>query len=303
LRENAPGTLTSTKACPHYSIPMTTKRLAMILSIGLCAAVPAARAQTNTKPLMGSTAIEWDSIKATTNNYGSVRKFFDAPTATLNNLECHVTTLNPGMASHPPHHHPHEEVVIIREGTVEALIDGEWKRVGPGSVVFNACNITHDMRNVGDTPAVYHVFSWRSSLTPAMASHADTIEDLKVDASQAKDGILGPVAIDWNSVEVKTNDYRLSRKFFESRTATTDVLEFHATTVKPGEPPRPPVQHPEEEVIVVKEGTVEALVNGEWKTVGPGSVIFNAANTLHAIRNAGETPVTYFVLGWHTPAP
>ena len=98
-----------------------------------------------------------DSIKATTNEHGSVRSLFDAPTATLNRLECHVTTLNPGMAAHPPHHHSEEEVVIIREGTVEALINGEWIRVGPGSVVFNACNITHDVRNVGDVPAVYHV--------------------------------------------------------------------------------------------------------------------------------------------------
>ena len=275
----------------------------MILTTVLCAANPAARAQTNTKPVMGSIAIEGDSVKATTNEHGSARKFFDAPTATLNKLECHVTTLNPGMASHPPHHHPEEEIIIIREGTVEALIDGEWKRVGPGSVVFNACNITHNLRNVGDAPAVYHVFSWRSSLTPAMASHTDTIEDSKIDASQVQEGILGPAAIDWNSVEVKTNDYRLSRKFFESRTATTDTLEFHATTVKPGEPARPPVQHAEEEVIVVKEGTVDALVNGEWKTMGSGSVIFNAANSLHAIRNPGSTPVTYFVLGWHTPAP
>jgi quercetin dioxygenase-like cupin family protein len=207
------------------------------------------------------------------------------------------------MASHPPHHHPHEEIVIIHEGTVEALINGEWQRIGPGSVVFNACNVTHDMRNVGDIPAVYHVLEWNSSLTPAMTSHADTIEDSKINESQATNGIMGPAAIDWNSVVARTNDYRVSRKFFESRTATTDVLEFHATTVKPGEPNRPPVQHAEEEVIVVKDWTVDALVNGEWKTVGPGAVIFNAANSLHAIRNPGNTPVTYFVLGWHTPAP
>jgi quercetin dioxygenase-like cupin family protein len=280
----------------------TLKRLAMIMTTGLCAAALAARAQTETKPVLDSTVIDWNSVKATTNEHGSFRRFFDSPTATLNRLECHVTTLLPGLASHPPHHHPEEEIVIIREGTVEALINGEWKRVGPGSVIFNACNVTHDLRNVGGTPAVYHVFSWRSSLTPAMAKHTDTIEDSKIDASQVKEGILGPVAIDWNSVEVKTNGQRLSRKFFESQSATTDVLEVHATTVLPGDPERPPVQHPEEEIIVVKEGTVEALVNGEWKTADPGSVIFNASNSLHAVRNAGTTPATYFVFGWRTRA-
>ncbi len=278
-------------------------RLILIFAVTLCTAALPARAQTNTKPVMGSTVIDLSSVKAVTNAYGSVRKFFDGPTATLQRLECHVTTVNPGKASHLPHHHPEEEIVIIREGSVEALINGEWKHLGPGSVVFNACNITHDMRNAGDIPAVYHVFEWRSSLTPAMTSHSDAIEDSKIDESQATNGIMSPVAIDWNSVEPRINDQRVSRKFFEYKTATTDVLECHATTVMPGEPARPPVQHAEEEVIVVKDGTVDALVNGEWKSAGPGAVIFNAANSRHAIRNSGNTPATYFVLGWHTPAP
>ena len=47
-------------------------------------------------------------------------------------LELHVTTLNPGFASHPPHKHPNEELVILREGTVEALSGGVWKRAGAG---------------------------------------------------------------------------------------------------------------------------------------------------------------------------
>ena len=50
---------------------------------------------------------------------GVSRQFFRSPTATLDELECHVTTLNPGESSHPPHKHPDEELVIIKEGTVE----------------------------------------------------------------------------------------------------------------------------------------------------------------------------------------
>jgi len=161
---------------------ITTRRLTLILAAMLYAAGPAARAQTNTKPVMGSMAIELDSVKATTNAYGSARKFFDAPTATLKRLECHVTTLNPGAASHPPHQHPEEELVIIREGTVESLVNGEWKRVGPGSVIFNACNVVHALRNVGDTPAVYHVIMWRSTTTPKgvtrFADQPDTTTNL-----------------------------------------------------------------------------------------------------------------------------
>jgi quercetin dioxygenase-like cupin family protein len=118
------------------------------------------------KPVMGQSVFDWNSIEVKTNAHGSVRKFFDSPTATLENLECHVTTLKPGEAPHPPHHHPNEEMLILKEGTIEVLLNGEWKRIGPGSVYFAASNVEHGIRNVGDTPAVYHIINWRTAATP-----------------------------------------------------------------------------------------------------------------------------------------
>jgi quercetin dioxygenase-like cupin family protein len=81
---------------------------------------------------------------------------------TLDELGLHVTTLNPGQTSHAPHQHPNEELIIIREGTVETLSLGEWKRLGPGAIIFNASNDLHGIRNVGAGPATYHVINWRS---------------------------------------------------------------------------------------------------------------------------------------------
>jgi len=112
--------------------------------------------------VMGSAAFDWTQMPVHKTPIGESRKFFRAPTATLDELECHVTTLNPGELAHPPHQHPDEELLIIKEGTVEALVNGEWKRVGPGSVIFQASNQLHAIRNVGDTPATYHVIKWNS---------------------------------------------------------------------------------------------------------------------------------------------
>jgi XRE family transcriptional regulator, regulator of sulfur utilization len=118
-------------------------------------------AKTDTS-LMGSSIFDWNSIEVKPTKVGSTRKFFQGPTATLDELECHVTTLNPGETPHPPHKHPDEELIIVKEGTVESLVNGQIKRVGPGSVIFQASNQMHSIRNIGQTPATYHVIKWNS---------------------------------------------------------------------------------------------------------------------------------------------
>jgi mannose-6-phosphate isomerase-like protein (cupin superfamily) len=49
----------------------------------------------------------------------------------------------------------------VKEGTIEAYVGDKWVRVGPGSVIFNAANVDQSMRNPGDTPATYHVITFR----------------------------------------------------------------------------------------------------------------------------------------------
>lgn len=114
-----------------------------------------------------SAAYDWNTVSEKSTDVGSVRSFFNMPTSTLEQLEVHVTTLNPGMSPHPPHRHPNEEMIIIRQGTLEVLVNGEWKRVGPGSVVLFASNQLHGLRNVGSDKAIYHVINWKTAATPA----------------------------------------------------------------------------------------------------------------------------------------
>ncbi len=144
---------------------MITRRdlLVALIAIAGTAGVMAVADQT---PVMGSAVFDSNSIAVKPTEVGSVRSFFKARTATLDELEMHVTTLLPGKASHPPHRHPNEELIIVMQGTVETLSNGEWKRVGPGSVIFNASNQLHGMRNVGAGEAIYHVINWRTAATP-----------------------------------------------------------------------------------------------------------------------------------------
>ncbi len=139
----------------------------------LMAALPAlavmgtAFATAENKPVMGSRVFDLDSFPAKKTSFGMVRSLCSSPTATLENLEMHVTTLNPGQQPHKPHRHPNEELIIIAQGTVKTLSNGKWKRVGPGGVIFNASNHLHGLENIGKEPAIYHVINWKTAATPS----------------------------------------------------------------------------------------------------------------------------------------
>ena len=113
---------------------MTRRDVAVALS-AICVTLCGVAAAGTQMPLMRSSIYDWNAIPVKQTEVGTLRQLFRSPTATLDELECHVTTLKPGVSSHPPHKHPNEELVIVKEGTVEALVNGELKRVGPGSVL------------------------------------------------------------------------------------------------------------------------------------------------------------------------
>lgn len=121
-------------------------------------------------PLMKSALFTWESVPATATPVGAVRRFFQAPTLTLTELESHVTTLNGGQSPHPPHTHPNEELILVKEGAVEAYVNGAWMPATTGSIIFFASNQPHTVRNTGSVPATYFVVNWRSADTPAAGS-------------------------------------------------------------------------------------------------------------------------------------
>jgi quercetin dioxygenase-like cupin family protein len=87
------------------------------------------------------------------------RQVFDGYTHTGYPIDLHITTLQPGLMPHPPHHHAHEEAMFIKDGTLEATIADKTTRVGPGSVIDVNSNDEHGLKNVGDAPAVYFVLA------------------------------------------------------------------------------------------------------------------------------------------------
>jgi quercetin dioxygenase-like cupin family protein len=140
---------------------MITRRDIVVAAISISIAVAGmAVAESNGKPVMHSTVFNWADLKVTPTKQGESRGVFNAPTPTLANFEMHITTLNPGESPHPPHRHPDEELMIIREGTLAALQGDKTNIVEAGGIIFEASNELHGLRNIGTNRATYYVIKF-----------------------------------------------------------------------------------------------------------------------------------------------
>jgi len=106
----------------------------------------------------GSMFYGWSKIEFKAREKGGIRKFMHLPTATLSELEMHVTTLNESTPSHAEHVHVLEEIILVIKGEVEESINGTPYKVGPGSLILLMDNDSHGIRNAGKGQCEYYAF-------------------------------------------------------------------------------------------------------------------------------------------------
>jgi mannose-6-phosphate isomerase-like protein (cupin superfamily) len=109
------------------------------------------------KPRLASKAYPFAELKEKKSGGNSSWAILNGQTWAGCPIEVHETRLAPGAMPHPPHHHAHEEMFLVREGEVEVTISGHATRLGPGSAAFVASNDQHGIQNVGDGSALYFV--------------------------------------------------------------------------------------------------------------------------------------------------
>lgn len=253
---------------------------------------PAPAAPAAALPTQGSQVWVWETMKFNPSGTGGRREVTNLPTATLRRFESHISTLNVGLNSHAPHKHGQEEFIILREGNLEIHINGGTQRVGPGSMFFFASNDSHNVTNVGDKPATYLVFNFQTALTAAVPVEGTAAATL---AGKLPAGTLQSTVYDWEKLVAAKTEKGERRQLMNSLTATCANLEGHVTTLNPGEAPHAAHRHPDEELIVVKEGLMEVTIDGVTTRGGPGSIFFYASNALHGMKNVGTTTATYYV--------
>jgi len=100
-----------------------------------------------------------DTLTARASGSTEIRQMMTGNTHAGYRIDLHETALAAGQMPHAPHKHVHEEMLLIREGTLEVTVKGRTERLGPGSAVYIASNEEHGWKNVGSSQAKYFVLA------------------------------------------------------------------------------------------------------------------------------------------------
>lgn len=109
---------------------------------------------------------------------------------------------------------------------------------------------------------------------------------------------LPNIVVDESKAKVTHETFGDLRIYFDGATDQVRAMTAGSLRLKPGMSPHPPHEHPEEEFMVITEGTGEVTVEGKPFKVGPGSMMYCAAGKLHGIVNTGKTPLLFYFYKW-----
>jgi mannose-6-phosphate isomerase-like protein (cupin superfamily) len=88
------------------------------------------------------------------------------------------------------------------------------------------------------------------------------------------------------------------RIYFDGPTDQLKSMTAGSLLLKAGMSPHAPHTHPEEEIMVVTEGTGEISVEGKITKVGAGSMMYCAGDHVHGIVNTGKVPLMFYFYKW-----
>jgi mannose-6-phosphate isomerase-like protein (cupin superfamily) len=126
-----------------------------------------------------------------------------------------------------------------------------------------------------------------------MSKYPDSVVSVNTTGSNLPDGVLGIADL--------PDDYANGCRVFVHYNGPTEQLRGVCTglaVLDPGASPHPPHRHPEEEFLIISEGTGVIECEGKTTEVGPGAIMYCASNALHGITNTGKVPLTFYWSKW-----
>ncbi len=104
--------------------------------------------------------VHFDSLPVQPRDKGAARNYFRTSTPMNEYFEMHMTTLNPGIKSHPPHTHRAEELIFMFEGHTEEEIGNQKFQASNVGIYYMGAHVPHSIKNIGANPCRYIAFQW-----------------------------------------------------------------------------------------------------------------------------------------------
>jgi (S)-ureidoglycine aminohydrolase len=212
------------------------------------------------------------------------RKLIEGETTHLEHFDIYTTTFEPGKEQPGNQIHAgYEEVIFVKEGQLKISVNNDSKVMGPGSVALIMPGDAFGLQNGGDTQATCYIIKYKSKSPVA------------IDRGKSNGNSM---LIDWDSVQFKTHDKGGVRKFFDRKSAMSERIEMHVTTLNPAIKSHEPHTHGPAEIVIMMKGDTEMEI-GEGVYPGRvGDIYFLGSNIPHVIRNTGAEPCMYLAFQW-----
>ena len=115
--------------------------------------------------------------------------------------------------------------------------------------------------------------------------------------ASAEQGHLSSLVIDPTTAKLTHESYGDLKIYFDGSTEQLRELTVGSLVLKAGMVPHPPHQHPEEEIMLVTEGTGVITVETKSYQAGAGSMMYCSAQRMHGI-TAGPQGLTFYFYKW-----
>lgn len=200
------------------------------------------------------------------------------------NFEISALTVDPGKNNLVGQGYlGHEHLVVVKNGNLDISFENTRKAMGPGSVAVVLPGDKVEIQNNKGTTATYFLIKYKSDMP------ADNVRGKNSGGSQL---------IGWDELEFKPHDKGGVRPYFNRKSAMSERIEMHVTTLKPGIKSHEPHTHVPGEIIIMMEGDTEMEIGDATYPGTDGDIYFMDSNVPHAIKNTGTEDCLYMAFQW-----